>query len=469
MNRLLVLAVLLSLSAGCLSDAPEPREPGGDTGVVKGPRLGADAVAEFSAPLLIDSLRAGGEPVIAVTPKGAILVSAHPGYTHWHPSPDAVPPTSAELLVPTQAQSYMWRSTDGGRTFKVVTLLPVENPPNAGPRGVGQGVSDPDFAIDSEGRIYFTDLEALASASVSWSDDDGATWLMGDNLASGGVIDRQWLATFGTKVYFRGNYFGAPQDVRVSEDRGRTWRNVGISGCGGDIVVNPLDGHLFVGCSTGLSVSTDGGATWEGRSTGIRSGGPIESEPAIDANGTVYRAFDPRRSDMVVAYSKDEGVTWANYSLKSFFPELGDGTLIWPWASAGSGGRLSVTFYASPLAEAATSPGGEWFVYNAIILGADTDSPMVYPTKVTPSPFHRGPMCQGGTACQATTAASDGSDRRLGDFFETTIDHEGFVHIAYADTQTRPDDTISHVGYARLLGGPRLVEGELPAGFPTQG
>jgi hypothetical protein len=465
-RSVVVLLPLLALLAGCLSSPPSNPPVPGVPDVPTGPHLGADLVPKFTLPKIIDSLRAGGEPVIAITPKGTVLVSAHPGYTHWHPDPTAVPPTSAELLVPTQGQSYMWRSADGGQTFKVVSLLPLDNPPNAGPRGVGQGVSDPDFAVDSKGRIYFTDLESLADASVSWSDDDGASWLMGNNDAAGGEVDRNWLTTFGTTVYFRGNGIN---DVRKSEDGGRTWTSTGSQSCGGDIVANPLNGHLYIGCVNGFTMSEDGGKTWDARTASARAGGPIEPEPAIDANGTVYRAFDAGRGDIVVAYTKDEGKTWNNYSLQSFFPGLQAGTMLWPWTSAGSGGRISVTFYGSPTADAFSAPSGEWFVYNAIIVGADTGAPAVYPTQVTPAPFHKGPMCQGGTTCQATTAVNDQSDRRLGDFFETTIDHEGFVHIVYADTETKSSDTISHVGYVRLLDGPRLVDGPVPAGFPTQG
>lgn len=462
-----VLLAFVLLFAGCAAKVG-PVAPDAPGAMVPGPRLGLDVVPKFSLPKIIDTVRSGGEPVIAVTPKGTIMVSSHPGYTHFHPSVGS--PTGPELAYPTQAQSYMWRSTDGGDSFNVVSLLPIANPPNAGPRGVGQGVSDPDFAVDSNGRIYFTDLEGLAMASVSWSDDDGASWLMGDNLASGGPIDRQWLTTYGTTVWFRGNYMATRQDVRVSMDGAKTWDDIGDARCGGDIIANPLNGHLYTGCPDGMTVSVDGGTTWEERAAGVRGAGPIETEPAIDAMGNVYRAFDPARKDVVLLSTADEGATWSEpLSLKPFFPDLQEGTFIWPWTSAGSAGRVAVTFFASPTPNATRAPDAKWFVYSAIVRGADTVNPTIYPIQVTPTPFHVGPMCQSGTTCQATTVVSANSDRRLGDFFETTIDHEGFLHIVYADTQAKATDSVAHVGYVRLLDGPRLVEGPMPPGFPTQG
>ena len=466
---LVVLGLFLS---GCVSeDSSGKREKvskGGtraEAAEILGPVNGTGPLPVFTEPKVIDTLRAGGEPVITTTTKGTILIGAHPGYTHWHPSPTSVPPTSQELIVPTQGQSYMWRSTDAGKTFKSVSLLPVDLP-NSGPRGVGQGVSDPDFAIDSAGRIYFTDLEALASASVSWSDDDGATWLMGNNFASGGFIDRQWLATHNKTVYFRGN---GVNSMRRSDDGGMTWQNLPSAGCGGDIVAHPVSGKLYVGCGGGFSMSIDRGQTWKRFTTGTGYGGPIQNEPAIDAAGNVYIAADPGRKDIVVSVTTDDGLNWANISLKPFFPDLESGTLLWPWISAGSDGRFVVTFYGSPLPTAYNKLEAEWFVYNAIVLNATTGSPQVYASKLTPKPFHKGPMCQGGTGCQATTAVNANSDRRLGDFFENTIDKDGFVHVVYSDTQTKPTDTISHVGYVRLLDGPRLVDGPVPKGFPTMG
>lgn len=465
MRALFAVGLVLVLPAfvGCVDErGPSPR-PGPSAPV--GPRLGEGEPPVFSESKLIDEMRAGGEPVITITPKGTIMVSAHPGYTHYHPEPGA--PTGPELLIPSQTQSYLWRSADKGQTWKDVSLLPVDSP-NSGPRGVGQGVSDPDFTVDANGRIYLTDLEALADASVSWSDDDGVTWLEGNNDAAGGVVDRQWLASFGTTLYFRGN---GVNDVRKSEDGGRTFTNVGDAGCGGDMVAHPVSGKLYVGCGLGFSLSTDGGQTWKQfKPKGAPDGaGHGLTEPAIDSAGNVYVSTDPGYEEIVTAWTPDDGVTWSNLSLKPYFPELAEGTLLWPWTSAGSEGRFSVTFYASPRPDATADVTAEWFVYTAIILNATTPSPEIYPVKVTPGPFHVGAICQRGTQCQTSTATDDLSDRRLGDFFETTIDSDGVLYIVHSNTAEKPADTISHVAFEKLVSGPRLVEGSLPKGFPTQG
>lgn len=472
----LLLLVLLAVPlAGCLSGGgsdevtPVSGDGGNDT---------AAGALNFSEPMLIDDLRAGGEPVIAATTEGTLIVSAHPGYTHVHP--DAGSPAGlVPAVVPTQGQSYLWRSTDGGETWEHVTLLPAagDAAPNTGPRGVqGHGVSDPDLSVDpTTGRIWLTDLEALASASVSWSDDDGETWLMGNDLASEGVVDRQWLASHNGTAYFTANYFSPPgRRVLASED-GLDWEEVGQlpGGCGGDFLASPASGHLYAGCGGGVALSTDGGATWTEVEAPVSSSGPIESEPAVDAAGNVYLPGDPGQSDITVGYTTDDGETWGNFSVLDHFPEIAEsnGTVLWPWVSAGSEGRVAITFIGGPGESTSTAPG-DWYLYAAIVLDAtDPKNRTVHAAKLTPEPFHTAAICQSGTACQLTTATSDSGDRRLGDFFETTVDHDGFLHVTYPDTATRPGDAVSHPGYIRQTGGPRLVApgADLLAGFPTQG
>lgn len=462
--------VFLPVLAGCLTNPAQDlaaqlpaTPPAGE------PRLGLGPRPLFSLPQIVDDVRAGGEPVIAVTAKGTLLVSSHPGYTHAHP--DRVAPQVDHAVAPTQGQSYLWRSEDGGKTWQHVSLLGAAGGPSAGPRGPGLGLGDPEFAIDGNGRIWFTDLEALAQASLSWSDDDGKTWLYGNNVFSGAPMDRQWLAAYEEELFFTGNFF-TDHRVLVTKN-GVTSERRGNYPCAGDLVAHPTLGVLYGGCADSLAVSKDGGKTWATRKAPIKpppQGGvfSVPSEPALDASGTIYLARGEEAKEIRLVWTRDEGETWQSLALTQYFPELTKGTAIWPWASAGSEGRVSVTFWGSPKPRAEDDPQAPWFVYNVILLGSTGPAPEVYPTKLTPTPFHTGAICI-GTACQATTATDPRSDRRLGDFFETTIDKEGILHVVYADTASQPRDSVSHVAYVRLLDGPRLVAGELPMGFPTQG
>ncbi len=422
------------LAGGCLASPPDAPGPVAATAT--------DAPREpfaFMPLALISERGAGGEPVIAITPAGTILVAAHPGWTHTRQ------PASPNLVLGGEAQSLMWRSTDGGATWEHAGPLP------AGPKGAWVGVSDPDLAVDADGRVFFTDLGGLVYTAVARSDDDGKTWLPG-NPVMPGPVDRQWLAAYGTDVWFSANYF-AEERVMKSTDGGVTWTRVGEASCRGDIVADPLDGTLYIGCGDGVDVSTDGGATWSEKSTpGAHAGDLALQEPAIDAAGNVYVAWS-EHGTVRVAGSPDKGETWTTPIDAGAPLGLTGGTTVWPWVVAGDAGRVAVVWLGTPTGSDPERAEGEWFLYQATILDAMGEAPVVTAAQASEGPVHAGPICQGGTGCQLDPDPS--GDRRLGDFFEAAVDAEGFVHTAVAVT-TLVDDTISHPGYVRQTAGPRL-------------
>jgi len=448
---LLALALLL---AGCLGaqTPPPPAGPG-----TPSPPVGAGpAGMTFSAPMLIDDVRAGGEPVIAITHNGVIIVSAHPGYTHLHNPGD---PTDLpdEALLPTTGQSYLWRSLDQGKTWQ--TIGTPNAPMGDGPRGTEPGVSDPDMTVTSSNRVYHTDLEALASASVGWSDDDGATWLMGNPVASGGAVDRQWLASIDDTVYFTANYFSDHRVLRSTD--GVTWQRLGDTQCGGDFVGAP-DGTLYAACGAGVSTSEDGGMTFEVRAIPDHDGGGI-TEPAVDGAGNVWVAWLEGRNALWAAGSPDKGKTWPwQHNLTGAVHdvvapnETEPPMLVFPWVSAGSAGRIAVSTFAGAGSEASADTQN-WSVVSVAVFGADTNASAAQGYMIYPGD-HLGLICRGGTGCQVGSMQGDAaSDRRLGDFFETTIDKDGFLHLTFANTSVHPADWISHPAYVRQVDGPRFL------------
>jgi hypothetical protein len=499
--------VLLSLSGCASTEGPASTNSAGGIVQTVGtvvPGYAGVPVNEtplFSVPQLIDTVRAGGEPVIAILPSGTILVSAHPGWTHYHPSEDPTHPGS-ELVTPANIQSYLWRSTDGGETWSHVNLagLPVDNLP----RSTAIGVSDPEWTVMEDGTICGTDLIALASSSTSCSHDDGVTWFTNGNpVAAGGVNDRQWLASHGEEFYFTANYF-VDHHIRASTDYGLTWEDRGDVPCSGDLIANPSNGHLIAACTAGVAVSEDAGWTWEVRSVPEtdannnslpRGGQRIMAEPAIDAAGNTWIVWTEGERRMWIAGSPDEGQTYpwvheitphfnlysrampidvADFgSASKYSEEHGtNGSYIWPWISAGSDGRVAVSWIGGFSETRSAAYNDPWFLFTAYVLDANNATPSVSVNALTPTPIHYGPICQSGTTCQVTSVTGDDSgDRRMGDFFETTIDGEGFLHASVSDTFTRSDDVVSHPTYIRQTGGIRLItEEDMAAGWTaTQG
>jgi hypothetical protein len=104
--------------------------------------------------------------------------------------------------------SFIWRSLDGGKTFKWV--------PGAAPLGgkvtTCHGGGDTELAVDPAGRLYFNDL-TLANFSVARSDDLGRTFMCNNVAVPDAIVDRQWYAvdgdpTAGGSIYLTNDEVG---------------------------------------------------------------------------------------------------------------------------------------------------------------------------------------------------------------------------------------------------------------------
>ncbi len=104
--------------------------------------------------------------------------------------------------------SWIWRSLDGGKTFKwVAAAAPFE-----GKATSCVGGADTELAVDSVGRIYFNDL-TFGNFSTARSDDHGMSFVCSNAGVPDGVVDRQWYAVDGDPVaggalYLAGNENG---------------------------------------------------------------------------------------------------------------------------------------------------------------------------------------------------------------------------------------------------------------------
>ena len=88
--------------------------------------------------------------------------------------------------------SWIWRSLDGGKTFKWV---PASAPLN-GKATPCVGGGDTELAVDPKGRLYFNDL-SLANFSTARSDDQGMTFTCSNTGVPDAGVDRQWYAMDG--------------------------------------------------------------------------------------------------------------------------------------------------------------------------------------------------------------------------------------------------------------------------------
>ena len=426
----------------------------------------------FSPPSYVDTTRAGGEPSVESHPNGTLLYASHAGTTHFF-APQVADPDSGAFAQNYRGQVYAWYSDDRGASWHYVDrTLPPDNAP-------GSGFSDPDFAIDTAGNTYLSEIN-LANVAVSKSTDAGHSYTL-QNFFAQTLTDRQWKAAGPPDtVFIVGNASEGgtvPEEpvgnnghtIYRSTDGGRTFSE-GIENEGGlgDIKFDNGSGTLYEAhyqdgtlqmAAFRHALDPDVATALTPEKITVAEGVDMLSHwPAIDVDsaGNIYIVWDEaghgsRDAGVWYSYSTDGARTWAAPARVD--PD--DHTDIWPWIAVGSPGRVAIAWFGNdhklPDNDAEQAgPSDPWNVYVAQTLTglgcSKASSPGFKVTRATPEPFHVGTVCMGGTICQAQLV-----DRRLGDYFTIDIDTSGALVAAYSDT--RQGGSVALPAFFRQTGG----------------
>ena len=419
---LLPIATGVSLGADCPSVTPEP--------------------LAFDEPIFIDRTRAGGEPVSIVAQDGSISVSAHAGTTHIYKDPAALAGLGDFAMGYTN-QTLNWRSEDNGKTWQYVGLLGLREGPHS---ATSTGFSDPDYAMDTAGRIYNVEID-LANIAVFSSTDDGQSYAWANPEAASG--DRPWLTAGDADEVFL--YVNLPRQLWRSTNGGITWSLVSTSpAVDAKIHNDPLNFDTgLIGPLGGdsISISDDEGKTWAtypGASLGPST--EFFGAMAVDKAGNAYRAAaggyrgssDTEADGSVTFnYFNRETLEWGEQAVNIPIPE---GDAMWPWLIAGDDGRAAIVWYqnfAGAPEEFYAMAAYTTNAHGTTVTCSDGSTKFIPPqfsvANASGRPIHKGPICLSGTACNANPSFPAG-DRRLGDFFTVNFDKDGRLFIVSGDT-----------------------------------
>lgn len=402
------------------------------------PAPSARATMRFSAPTFVDPQLWVSMPSIWAAKDGATYVAA----------PWSLP----------QASTIFWRSFDGGRTFQrsPSDLAPGVDDPRMRPCAASPGGGDTDVVTDPTGRVYFNDLY-LAGVSVGVSTDRGATWRCNPVAASSPEDDRPWLApapaadgagpnvdaylayrdfAVGGLTPYAGDLAKPVQlHLDLTTDGGTTWQPrttyaAGAVGFTGPLFTAP-DGTLYQVFQNGASVwiarSTDEGRTMEPIRVSDRYGSPANQWLGgdVDSAGNVYVAWvDQGTWDVMLSRSTDHGLHWS--TPLRINPPASE-TAAMPWVAAGKAGDVAIAWYGT---SGRTTPegapeGARWYAWAARSTNGTASAPRFARTRMSETPVRFGPLCVTGVGC---------SDGRMGDFFEIDIAPDGAIVASYADT-----------------------------------
>lgn len=444
-GRTRTLGLLLAVAlAGCLT--PEAPQVGPDETVLPLP--------QFLPPVAVSLEDPGAEPVVAVAPDGTIYVEGV----------GATAVTTIQGRPVRTNVNKVWRSTDSGETWTDIT-----------PQGPGQERSNDGFlAVAEDGTVYAANVFSL-TFQVYRSDDRGDTWTLLNVPRLPLLMHRHWILPVGKETLHMsiesfppeyGTYLaGQPTPVDPldtpnhgmwytrSEDRGETWThpvqidpNVNFAGQGN--MVADAEGqclfviryeepgrtayeHRFEEGNWYLIASHDGGDTWERTEMFPLTSELAAAIPAtgLDSKGTLYAVWSQEwngTSRIHYSYSSDMGQTWATPRQL----DVGNGTHAMPWMSARDPGVLGVHWYQADDEGRASRISAPWFVDYALIEGADTPTPLVRKTRVTPDAIHDGNICAKGPACNI----AEGEDRTLLDYPWSVFGPDGTAHLVFAST-----------------------------------
>ncbi|HEV8361152.1 MAG TPA: sialidase family protein [Candidatus Thermoplasmatota archaeon] len=470
---LVVAPLLCTLAlAGCLTNS----SPLGPEALPVGnlPRLPA---LGFLPEVSIDPGHRGGEPSIVADLDNNYYVSAPSGFVSTVFN-SVIDPTLLPAQGPANRQSFIWKSSDQGASWNLLTITPPPLPPLRGDLVIGG--ADTDLAVDACNTVYFTDLW-LGNIGVSHSDDGGATWQGVPITGIAPVLDRNWIAAdtreghCGT-VYLLFQTFYQQLWVLKSTDKGMTFPQQvlvmdcnptaavlmpqveGCYGIDGNILFDASSGslHFIAGLADGNGVwvfhSGDEGATWMGMQVPMAADvNNVFPVLAADNAGNLYAVVSMLNNgsyNIYLTQSTDHGMNWSEPRAISG-PE-DSGTEVFPWVAAGDAGKVAVVWYGvNDTVETTDAVTGDWFVYMAASEDAAGASPTWTYALVSEKPFHKGEICTLGLTCTLPQPLGTRGNRNLADFFEVGIDREGRAIVTWANDYEVADQFISVPFFAK--------------------
>ncbi len=443
MRAYLLVALLTAVTlAGCADPSdPDVANPPGPTDPVL--TLGNDPT---SALLLLDNVTA---PVAFINRLANATGAYYSiGASTFEPT---IGVTSTGGIFMTHFQglgsgTHIRRSMDNGQTWDDATPLVagvVKMVPNS---------NDPFMLVDEfTDRIYDFDMcLTLSGFCVSYSDDDGDTW-MHYSIATGEgpALDHQSLAAapfraespIPNTVYDSVLVFCVNRGPTIlgswcssSFDGGLAWtplapgfppsstQCVSLSGH----VVGSFDGRFYRGnpsCNgPAVYMSDDGGLTWSESTittaTGVRG---HEVATAVDEAGNVYAMWIGGNGLPYVATSIDYAQTWSDPIMIGAPNVTASG---FPTIAAGAPGRFAAGYIGTDVEGGYSGDAGQmqWSGYIAISIDALNATPLVANVPINA----RDDPLDGGRACGAIRCGG------FGDFIDIVIDSQGRPWAAMA-------------------------------------
>lgn len=468
---LLAMALTSVAPSGAVAASKDPSQRSGGKAIAHkgdGRRIQNRAVTSRAPVAKISRLGvASGEPTIGVSNSGNVFTAA----------------------IQSNTRVNVMRSKDRGKSWEIVS-------PNIAGRNTQLLSLDPYTYVDTRlgdadsSRVFTIDL-TVACSILSFSDDEGDSWITNPLACGRPVNDHQTLFTgppvssptvgYPNLVYYCWNDV-ASSSCSKSIDGGLTFRPTGVpayQGVGSEGFCGGLHGHGFVDDAGNVylpreycgnpwvAISRDEGTSWETIQISDKiSALNGESDPsvAVDSKGNIFYLWIGDGRMPYLSVSKNDGKSWSK-PINVAPPGLREANL--PSVAANGKGKIAITYmgsYNSPNnpnvrcgGDAEPCPGGgdyaetSWDGVMTVSADALSKDPTFYTSTVNAKqdPIYRG-QCGPGR-CGVVY-----------DFIDIIIDREGTAWAAFVDgcQAICVSGNVPNVGnegiVGYLAGGPRL-------------
>jgi hypothetical protein len=353
------------------------------------------------------------------------------------------------------ALQHIYRSTDGGASWTELPGSTYSSSLNLN--------SDSSISVDPGNRLYMTfDYPYAGTTALCTSDDHGDTWACDPAVVPGGT-DRMWVLAPSTTAAYEVTNQGLYETAFLqSSDRGTSWVPRAVASgllepqsgpllqknCSSDVLqpikvygtapsdIPELKIYVYHPASTASIIS-------DVRPTGLSLPFALPGA-ALGRDGELWTSTEEANgsggTQVVVARSTDEGVTWTHLPA---IPQTSSGTSIFSWVAAGAPHHVGVLFYHTPdNGDPSTLTTATWSTMWAETFNADSPAPTWSVTTIE-TPIHLGPIC--------IAASCSGTNRFAGDFISAIIDATDAAHLTWM-SQENGTGAIS-IRYAKLLSG----------------
>jgi hypothetical protein len=383
--------------------------------------------------------------------------------------------TPTIYVVANEAPAPLWKSTNGGRTFKQMA-------PTTG------GGGDADVAVDRKGVVYVSELldeSADGTLPVSTSTNGGRSYQRKvDATTSSDGFDRQWIETNGAGrvLVTAHNITNGRIQGWVSTDYAKTFdgpytvaENIGIPG---PIVAGPRDVYYqaYEGNGAVRFAKSRNGRNWSQDLVARTEGTALFPVIAVDDRSNLYVAwsedlgFGAETGPVYFTRSTNGGDSWSKPAAIS----PAGRSAVFPWLVAGAKGRAAVSYVlARQLVgpDFSASLGGPQTTWDLVVAQTTNGvaSKPKWTTAVADASIHTGSVCTGGLVlCPGPQQIGVGNypgpfDRRLLDYFESATDASGRIYTSYQRDRSiasgDPNDVVfsqTDIRLARQVGGTRL-------------